>query len=269
MIWAFTGKTGSGKTFRMIKEAYKYWKRGIDVYSNTILLFDKNGQAGKNIVEYPALFSRYERFLAKVKIKYASRGRIMYFENIEEILDIKNGLILFDEAQVIFNARQWENLPSEFQYKLQQHRKHRIDFFCTTQNLGTIDITYRRLIQAWFHCRCLFQLGQSPRIWFGIYSLEIKDVDDIYNSVDDLKANIIKKRPFLIHRFSQRLYNTMYDIGFKRFKTLWLTQYNEEMKKLNMYLVIPKNLLLKDVLRDTRLYNSLLNPTKSKTSKQN
>lgn len=269
MIWAFTGKTGSGKTFRMIKEAHKYWLDGVDIYSNTVLLFDRNEQAGKNVVDNPALFSPWERLLSKVGIKHASRGRISYFESIEEIIEVKNGLILFDEAQVLFNARQWENLPGEFQYKLQQHRKHQLDLFCTTQNLGTIDITYRRLIQAWFHCRNNFEIGHSPRILFGIYTMEIKDIDQIYNTVDELKADTIKSKTFFIHRFSKRLYDTMYDIGFRRFKTLWLTTFNSKMEKEMSYLIIPKNKSINDALKDIRLLKSPSNLNRSPVSRTN
>lgn len=122
MITAFTGKTGSGKTFNMIKIAFSEWKRGVNIYSNTYLHFEK------------------------YRHKYDNAGKIVYFENIRDIIDARDAIVLFDEAQVLFNARQWESLPEEFQYKLQQSRKHKIDLFCTTQNLGTIDITYRRLI---------------------------------------------------------------------------------------------------------------------------
>jgi len=259
MIWAFTGKTGSGKTFRMVKEAYRYWRDGIDIYSNTVLLFEK---------QKPSFWEKTLQFATIKKIK---RGRIRYFEDISEILDIKNGLILFDEAQVLFNARQWESLPAEFQYKLQQHRKHRIDLFCTTQNLGTVDISYRRLIQAWFHCETIFDIGKSPRVWFGAYRMNQKDIDQIYNTVDDLKVDTIISNLFCIHRFSQRLYDTMYDIGFKRFKIVWLSSYqteNNQLKKEQTYLIIPKKMSLSDALKDIRLSASLLNPSKSAYSRR-
>ena len=257
MIWAFTGKTGSGKTFRMVNEAYKRWCRGVDVYSNTVLSFEK---------VRPPIFGL---ILKVLKIKKLKRGRIRYFEDITEVLDVKKGLILFDEAQVLFNARRWESLPGEFQYKLQEHRKHELDLYCTTQNLGTIDISYRRLIQFWFHCEVLFRIGTKARSLAGLYRLNIKDIDQIYNTVDDLKADTIKKHFFIIHFFSRCLYDTMYDIGFKRFRTIWLTSYDEKMKKRQTYLILPKEILLKDALRDIRLYNSLLNPNLLQNSRRN
>ena len=178
MIYAFTGKTGSGKTFRMVKYAYKEWLHGSDVYSNTVLLFET------------ARLPIWWKF--KKLFKKPQRGRITYFEDITEILEARNGVILFDEAQVLFNARSWESLPKEFQYKLQQHRKHRLDLYCTTQNMGAIDITYRRLVQFWYHHESAFQLRENP-VWFGFFRANMKDVDLLYNTVDDLKVDDIKK----------------------------------------------------------------------------
>jgi hypothetical protein len=243
MIQAFTGKTGSGKTFLMVNEAFSYWLQGRNIYSNTVL--DFSGQlSGK----FKTSFWEKVKFWNK---KY-KRGKIVYFENINDIIDIRDGVILFDEAQVLFNARQWENLPEEFQYKLQQHRKHQIDLLCTTQNMGTIDITYRRLVHSWIHCKNLFQLGGSPRIWFGVFMKQIKDVDMLYNSVDDLVVPTLKTRIFFIHRFSKTLYDTMYDIGFKKFKLLWLSN---GIKKL--ILVIPKKMTTTKAIREIKQLQEL------------
>lgn len=242
MIIAYTGKTGSGKTYLMIKEAFKEWLNGRNIYSNTILDFDGH-ITGK----------RKRGKLDKIKFwKERQVGKIHYFENITEILDIRDGLILFDEAQVLFNARQWESLPEEFQYKLQQHRKHQIDLYCTTQNMGTIDITYRRLVHAWFHCRNIIQVGSSPRILLGLFKREIKDIDHLYNTVDDLVVPTLKTNFFTINFFSQSLYDTMYDIGFRKFQTIWLSN-----QKSKYYLIIPKKMTIKQALMEIKMMKSL------------
>lgn len=286
MIYAWTGKTGSGKTFSMVKEARKAWLKGTDIWSNTVLTFlpekkcEGNLQEMQmyidiNIVDFPTLFSGYERakfwLLTKIKpgIMPLRRGKIRYFEDISEILEARNGLILFDEAQVLFNARLWESLPNEFQYKLQQSRKHALDLFCTTQNLGTIDITYRRLIHGWYHCEASFGF-----LGFNLHRLLIKDVDEIYNTVDDLKATTLKSKLFLIHRFSPAYYDTLYDIGFKRFKVqcVSLYEYSREKKKLikqQVGWIIPKKMSLENASRTMRLYQSLCMPKKSTNSFKN
>ena len=239
MIYAFTGKTGSGKTWLMINEAYCQWLKGRDIYSNTILDFDGriSGKIRKTIFEKLIFWK-----------KEFKRGKIVYFENINEIIDIRDGLILFDEAQVLFNARLWESLPDEFQYKLQQHRKMKIDLICTTQNMGTIDITYRRLVHSWIHCKNLFQLGNSPRILYGLFTKEVKDIDCLYNSVDDLQVPTLKSNIFFIHYFSKALFDTMYDIGFKKFKTVWLSS-----QRRKLILIIPKKMTIQKAIQEIKM----------------
>ncbi len=257
MIKAYTGKTGSGKTFLMVKEAWHYWLSGWDIYTNTPLDFDGLLTGKKHLPLWHKIYKKNRRY-----------GRIIHFDNINDIVAIKDGLVLFDEAQVLFNARNWENLPDEFQYKLQQHRKHRIDLICTTQNMGTIDITYRRLVHEWIHCKNVLQVGNSPKILFGLFRAEYKDVDFLYNSVDDLQVPTLKSRLFIIHYFSPKLYNTMYDLGFKKFKVLWINNYDKTMKSKQIYLIIPKKMSLNNALRDIRLYQSLSNPRILRSSKK-
>jgi len=273
MIIAYTGKTGSGKTFKMIKKAYKRWLAGEDIYSNTVLYFEKFGGAAGSEV-HDLLF-----FLRKLPIpntwktrlekrRGSKRGRITYFEDITEILEAKDGVILFDEAQVLFSARQWETLPAEFQYKLQQHRKHRLDLYCTAQNMGTIDIMYRRLVQYWYHCERLIQIGKHLS-WLGLYIVRTKDVDQLYNSVDDLVVDNIRTRPFFITFLTRRLYDTFYDIGFRRFKTIWSIYLDDQMRSKKTWIIMPKNKQLKDVLREISTLKSRLNLKTYPNSRKN
>jgi len=229
MIYAFTGKTGSGKTFHMVKQAFKLWKQGRDVYSNTPLFF-------KDFVS--------SRKLAKC-------GKVVLFEAITDILEVRHALILFDEAQVLFDAQHWDSLPPEFKYKLQQHRKHYLDLFCTTQNLGTIDISYRRLVQFWFHHKDVWALFgiRNPSL-FTIHAIEQKDIDCLYNSVDDLTVPNISVKYFFIHKWKRVLYTTDFDVGFHRFKTIWtMNKSNPESRLMSHWMIVPKELSLQDARR--------------------
>lgn len=262
MIYAFTGKTGSGKTFNMVNIAYDYYLRGIDVYSNTNLFF---GKSGANIEEHPEEFTLLERIyywtkkqiykIFKKEITPLKRGRIIYFENINEILEAREGVIIFDEAQVLFNSRSWESLPDEFAYKLQQHRKHKLDLLCTTQNMASIDIVYRRLVQVWYHHERIFTFGKLV----SMFRKHLKDTDQLYNKVDDLVADNIKTYYYFIGFNSRRLYDTLYDIGFKRYTATWHFLLKENKSVIWIY---PKNMDLKVVQRLTFSMKSDLKMTK-------
>ena len=251
MIKAYTGKTGSGKTFRMVKDVYKQWLRGVDIYSNTVLFYETNKEAGQTILENKKAFSLLERFryqvltfifkLLKKAHSVPKRGLIRYFEDMTEILEVRNGIIIFDEGQELFEARNWEKLPFEFSNKLRQHRKHQLDLYVTTQNLGTIDINYRRLVQSWYHTEEVFALfGMRNPSLFSVHKESVKDIDQLYNTIDDLKVANLKTKVFFIHRYKRVLYDTLYDIGFRRFKTVWLEIVRIAGINRRVCLIIPK-----------------------------
>jgi len=259
MIYAFTGKTGSGKTFNMVKLARKRWLAGTDIYSNTILNFTTPINLLEKILHKLWHYITFQFVREPYRAK--KRGRIVYFDDITEILEAKDGLILFDEAQVIFSSRQWESLPMEFQYKLQQHRKHRLDLFATTQNMGAIDISYRRLVQRWFHHKIIFDIGTNP-VYLGLYWIEEKDVDMLYNSVDDLLVETIKRKLFIIHWLKKRYYDTFYDIGFKAFKTIWTSMIDKDGKLQSKAYIIPKQMSLNDAQKQISTLVSAYQPRK-------
>lgn len=282
MIHLFTGKTGSGKTLLMVKEAYKYWYNGEDIYSNTKLFYSKfGGHPASNIVDNPDQFSRSEqitwfikyrffKILSKIRkkeynITCPTRGRITYFDEITELIEVRDGIILMDEGQNLLDARNWENLPLEFSNKLRQHRKHKLDLFCTTQSIGTIDVNLRRLVQRWIHCTDRFALfGIRNPNWLSVHTKEFKDIDMLYeqSGLDALKVDTVKKKWFIIHRFKARYYDTYYDIGFKAYRIIW-TQRNKE----KVCLIIPKHWTLSNARQQLSLLKYFYDQTRLKTSK--
>lgn len=273
MIYAYTGKTGSGKTYQMIKDIFPRWYAGTDVYANTFLLFERfGGKAGSNILENPENFSWQEHIFNWLYFKWClhtnrdyipkRRGKIIYFEDITELLEVRNGIILVDEGQALLEARNWENLPAEFSNKLRQHRKHNLDLYVTTQNLGTIDINLRRLVQVWVHCTDVFALlwKRNPS-WLTIHRKDHKDIDQLYNNVDDLLVENLHSSFFSISFLTRRFYDTYYDIGFTTLKSVWLQDNNK--KKL---LIVPKAWSLSNVRTQQLLLKFYLDPPKSTNS---
>lgn len=272
MIYLYTGKTGSGKTFQMVNDVYRQWYKGHDIYSNTKLFFEKfGGKAGKDCVENPNDFTFYEKYVINIGFKWLCkrfnwrfrtprRGRITYFDDITELIEVQDGVICMDEAQNLLDARNWENLPLEFSNKLRQHRKHNLDLYATTQNMGTIDINMRRLVQKWVHSKDIFALFwiRNPSL-LTLHKAELKDIDELYNSVDDLQVSTLRSKFFLIHKLRKRKYDTLYDIGFKAYKIVWL----EENKK-KMCLIIPKHWTLSNARTQLLLTRFYLDQNKSK-----
>lgn len=275
MIYVFTGKTGSGKTYQMTKEVYERWLNGENIYSNTILLFQEyGGIAGSNIYDNPENFTRFERIsffvrstlskIFKTNCYVDRRGTINYFEEITEILEIRDGVIMIDEGQSLFDARNWESMPEEFSNKLRQHRKHSLDLYVTTQNLGTIDINYRRLVQIWKHCSDRFALFgiRNPSL-LTFHTVETKDIDKLYNNVDDLLVPTLYTESFIISKYLNRvLYDTLFDIGFKRFKIHWIQE-----DKNYICLIMPKKWSLSHARQHILQSKFYLDLNKSRTSR--
>lgn len=254
MVYLWSGKTGSGKTFRMCKKAFRYWLNGIDVYSNIQLLF-----------YFVKGFSYAERFGYQIKVLWCQifriplkplrRGQIWFFDNITEIFDARDGLIVFDDAGVLFNSKSWEAMPIEFVYKLQLQRHHKLDMFATVPNIKSVHIDYRRLVQKWYYCKVIFRIGSDTKEWFGLHSIEEKDVDEITIVEDDNLATTIKTRYFFIHAWKRRLYDTLADIAFRRYKIIWIS-HNQDKQCW----IIPKEQSLKDAIRYSTLLQSTLHP---------
>lgn len=277
MIYLYTGKTGSGKTYQMIKDVYPFWLRGIDIYSNTKLFYESKRKGFKNVTlkNNPEYFTIWEKYVINIGLRWLykrfkkdlrqlRRGNIVYFDDITELIEIRDGIIVMDEAQNLLDARNWESLPLEFSNKLRQHRKHNLDLFATTQNMGTIDINMRRLVQRWSHCKDIFALFwlRNPS-WLTVHRREYKDIDFLYNTVDDLQVPTLKSTYFIISKFfTKRLYDTLYDIGFNAYKIIWL-QKNQRKTAL----IIPKNWTLNSARTQSLLMKFYLDQTNSKTSK--
>jgi len=315
MIYLYTGKTGSGKAYQLIKDVFQHWLTGRDIYSNTKLFYeDFGGLAGVDIESRPEYFTNWEKAVEIIRRKWLSdarkivlpyiyrvinrftrdrrvekktpdgvrylqrikrfnyehktytpkrRGNITYFDDITELIEIKDGIIIMDEAQNLLDARNWESLPLEFSNKLRQHRKHNLDLYATTQNMGTIDINMRRLVQRWSHCKDIFALFwlRNPSL-LTLHSREFKDIDSLYNKVDDLIVPTIRTNYFIIHLLKKRLYDTLYDIGFNAYKILWL-----EKNKQKTALIIPKNWTLNSARTQSLLMKFYLDQIRSNHSK--
>lgn len=216
MIYLYTGKTGAGKTLQMVTDAHKEWKKGATIYTNFKIFFDKE--------------------------------RVFYYENLSELNEISNAIILMDEAQVLIDSREWDKLPQEFAFKLSQHRKHRLDLYATTQEVGLIDLKLRVLIQEWKHCESLLTykglLGfddKKPTI-FHFYKLNLMDLDDFKaREPDESKVTKKKTKIKFVHKWQKKLYDTYTSIGFKPYQILCSIELNNYTKKLEKVVdIMPK-----------------------------
>lgn len=260
-----SGKTGSGKSATAVRIVYAMWKNGMDVWSNTPLFFTdyKNGSGGENIIDNPEKFTIWEKYvlnnasilsakLFKKERWVMQRGKINYFDTIDEVFHIKNAVILFDEGQTLFRNYDWEQVPRLFLYKLEQNRKHQLHLVTTAQRMKAVNINYRELIQNWHHFETIFVSELWEKFeklcgfhWFTEYKMDSDLVTEQYMNMHDLLAPAIKdkesgrllkpcgytkKKWRFLFKFQKQLYDTFFDIGFQPLQHYKVFVGNEQVK---------------------------------------
>lgn len=71
----------------------------------------------------------------------------------QQLADLREGLILLDEAQILMSSRFWHKVPPQVLSALAQLRKNGLDVLYTTQNLARVDSVLRELTGEVVTCR--------------------------------------------------------------------------------------------------------------------
>lgn len=229
MIFYNTGRTGTGKTQNAVILLIKFWKDGIDIWSNTPLFFTSFnlGIGGENILDDPEYFTNFEKYgfilrfiLFKLRIlknlRVNSRGKIYYFDTIDETFHVKNSVIFFDEGQTFFRNYDYETVPKMFLHKLEQNRKDSNNLITTAQRPNAVNINYRYLVQVWNHFETIFDF-----LGFHVYKHKIKDIEATDENLTESEVPTLKMKG--LFNFCIRppwskvysMYDTYYNIGYE------------------------------------------------------
>lgn len=146
MIEGFTGLPGMGKTYNMTRMALKQMKKGRKVYAN-----------------------------------YQVEGA-EYFKELSDIVNVKNALILIDEAGIYLPSQAFKDIPFEFIRQIRQHRHDGLDMWYTAQDMMDV-ATYLRRITQMVHdfnrlgpimTERVFNPRTKSKYGFGVYLLDKK-----------------------------------------------------------------------------------------------
>lgn len=122
MIRAYVGKLGAGKTYAMVADARReFLARLCQVYTDMRSL------------RFPE-----QQFLA--------------IDRLEDLRDVRSGLILLDEAQIGLSSRFWQKVPADVLHALAQLRKNGLDLYYTTQDLSRVDNQLRQITNEVVTC---------------------------------------------------------------------------------------------------------------------
>jgi predicted SnoaL-like aldol condensation-catalyzing enzyme len=117
MFNLFTGLPGSGKSLIQTLAVYPFLIKGYQVYSDYWINFK-----GDNL---------------------------HFFSEIEEVVDKRNCVIVFDEISALLEPRNWEQESDEVRKFFSQHRKRHVTLFATTQHASLVAKSARIIVDYW------------------------------------------------------------------------------------------------------------------------
>ncbi|BDG15774.1 zonular occludens toxin domain-containing protein [Thermus brockianus] len=152
MIEAFVGIPGSGKSYALVLKGLQALSlpKPRPVYANF-------GFIRENVYHY-----------LRVRKKLSHREAVLRTDLIREIrdygelLDVHDGVLLFDEAHMWLPSRQFDLIPVEVIAFWSQHRKVGVDVYLATQRYGSVDAIVRELVAFVYWAR------PAP-FWMGIF----------------------------------------------------------------------------------------------------
>lgn len=123
----YTGTPGSGKSLRAMQEIEKYLNQGKNVIANFPIKINKIKKAKGHYYYLPN---------EHINVQYL----VQFSKQLHELEKENQTLIVFDEASVKFNARDFSSKDRmEFLNFFSQHRKYGYNILMITQSLRQID----------------------------------------------------------------------------------------------------------------------------------
>ncbi|WP_420208017.1 zonular occludens toxin domain-containing protein [Candidatus Electronema sp. JC] len=138
MITAFTGTPGSGKSYDAVRKILDNLRKGRVIYTNI------RGMDSPECFEMIKLVARISDY------GLAKHLRFLADEECKEFwLHVEPGsLIVLDEVQNIFNARDWQSKANvQFNAWASTHRHHGYDVILITQSIMRLDTAVRALVE--------------------------------------------------------------------------------------------------------------------------
>jgi len=148
MIYAITGKPGTGKSYLLVRMTKWYLEHGVNVYSNI------------KIDERKLKLKPFKPLFRKTK----TLGKCFYWQSLSDFRYINNGIVVLDEAGAYFEPREWSKFSIEDRVKFQQHRKQALDILLSVQNFARVDAIIRQLTNSVYECHRLGKL-----FWYSEY----------------------------------------------------------------------------------------------------
>jgi len=172
--------------------------------------------------QYPRPTEPKRRLIAS-NIKFSEEfeslwpGWIIYWSSLDELHELRDVDIIWDEIATELDARNWANLSPETMRMLSQYRKRGLDIYANTQDFSMVDVRARLMITS---VKTLSKVIGSPdpsatkpkieKIWGLVF---VREVENWKQTQADKKVYSFTGWSFyLIEREDIEIYDTRQDI---------------------------------------------------------
>jgi zona occludens toxin (predicted ATPase) len=170
MIVLFEGFPGSGKSYDAVRKILSNLKKGRRVVTNIDGIDQEHQQAA--IQHYLDL----DDFEISDRLIFLKSYQVLCFWDYVQPGDI----IVIDEAQNFFNARDWQKESNRnFGKWASEHRHNGNDLFLITPNQGRIDSSVRELVEWYYRYKKLNMFGslvQKGYMRFAFYGQDAEPI---------------------------------------------------------------------------------------------
>jgi len=204
MIIIYSGLPGSGKSYRLARQASFLLYRNRKIFERTGVL----RLLWSNLKFSPEFESEF-------------RGFFQYWTDLENLTPLRDCDILMDEVGTYFDSRLWAELPQEVRRWTAQHRKFGIDIFGTAQDFAQIDKSFRRLtsdlllLSKLAGSRDISSTRPAPKFIWGICLVRTLD-PTVYDELKSKFASGGLPKFMIIDRRGIEIFDTRAEVAFSR-----------------------------------------------------
>ena len=85
--------------------------------------------------------------------------RCVRFAGPEDFMNMRDGLVLVDEANLVLSSRAWDRVPAQVLMGLASVRKHRLDMLWTAHSVARVDRVLREVTTEVYSVRNMIRIG--------------------------------------------------------------------------------------------------------------
>jgi len=204
MIIIYSGLPGSGKSYRLARQAARILYRNKRTFEKT----------GKRRLLYSNL-----KFGDAFEREFD--GFFEYYTDLENLVPLRDCDVLMDEVGTYFDSRLWADLPQEVRRWAAQHRKFGIDIFGTAQDFAQIDKSFRRLTSDLLYLtkvvgsRDISSTRPPPKVIWGITFVRRLD-PTVYDELKSKFASTGLPQFMIIDRRGVDIFDTRAEVAFSK-----------------------------------------------------